>query len=136
MEKAVLHPYLMFEGNCREAMEFYKGIFGGELNMMTFGQVDNSCPVAIRDHIMHASLMGGEVDFMASDSPQPGPLAGDKIQLSLSGFDEANLRKKFEQLSEGAITITVPMEKQVWGDIFGAFKDKYGIDWMIDVRAQ
>ncbi|MDR6804461.1 PhnB protein [Dyadobacter sp. BE34] len=135
MEKAVLHPYLMFEGNCREAMEFYKGIFGGELNMMTFGQVDNSCPAAIRDHIMHASLMGGEIDFMACDTPKPGPLGGDKIQLSLSGFDEANLRNKFAQLSEGG-TITVPMEKQVWGDIFGAFKDKYGIDWMIDVRAQ
>ena len=59
MEKAVLHPYLMFEGDCRDAMEFYKGIFGGELSMMTFGQVDESCPAAISDHIMHASLMGG-----------------------------------------------------------------------------
>ena len=136
MEKPALHPYLMFEGNCRDAMEFYKGIFGGELNMMTFGQVDDSCPAALRDQIMHASLMGGEVAFMGCDSPQPGPLAGDKIQLSLSGFDETSLRKKFEQLSEGAIAITVPMAKQVWGDIFGAFKDKYGIDWMIDVRAQ
>jgi PhnB protein len=135
MEKAVLHPYLMFEGDCAEAMEFYKGIFGGELTMMTFGQVDNSCPAATRDKIMHATLMGGEIDFMGCDSPQPGPLAGDKIQLSLSGFDEVNLRNKFAQLSEGG-TITVPMEKQVWGDIFGAFKDKYGIDWMIDVRAQ
>jgi PhnB protein len=135
MEKPALHPYLMFEGDCRDAMDFYKNIFGGELNMMTFGQVDESCPEAIRDHIMHATLMGGEVDFMGCDTPKPGPLAGDKIQLSLSGFDESNLRKKFELLSAGG-TITVPMEKQVWGDIFGAFKDKFGIDWMVDVRAQ
>ena len=135
MEKAALHPYLMFEGDCREAMAFYKDIFGGELNMMTFGQVDASCPDALRDQIMHASLMGGEVEFMGCDTPRPGPLGSDKIQLSLSGFDETNLRKKFEQLSAGG-TITIPMEKQMWGDIFGAFKDKFGIDWMIDVRAQ
>lgn len=135
MEKTALHPYLMFEGNCREAMEFYQGIFGGELSMMTFGQVDDSCPAAMRDHIMHSSLMGGEIEFMGGDSPQPGPLGSDKIQLSLSGFDEAGLRSKFDQLSPGG-TVTVPMDKQVWGDIFGAFKDRYGVDWMIDVRVQ
>ncbi len=96
MEKAVLHPYLMFEGNCREAMEFYKGIFGGELNMMTFGQVDDSCPAAIRDHIMHASLMGGEIDFMGCDTPKPGPLGATRSSspsaVSMKPVSAANSR--------------------------------------------
>ncbi|MNY54220.1 hypothetical protein D3C86_1900640 [compost metagenome] len=102
---------------------------------MTFGDVDGSCPAAIRDKIMHATLMGGEVEFMGSDSPQDGPLGNGKVQLSLSGFDEASLRKKYELLSNGG-TIVVPMDKQVWGDIFGAFQDKFGVNWMVDVRAQ
>jgi PhnB protein len=134
MEKISLHPYLLFDGNCKAALEFYQGIFGGELHTMRYGDMDDSCPAGIRDHIMHGTLMGGEIDFMAGDAPQGTPLGAGKINLSLSGFDEANLRGKFEALSAGG-TIVVPFERQMWGDIFGAFEDQFGIHWMVNARA-
>ena len=134
MEKIDLHPYLMFDGNCRAAFEFYRNIFGGELNFMTYGEMDGNCPAGVRDQIMHGTLMGGSVEFMGGDAPEGMPLGAGKINLSLSGFDEAALRDKYTALSEGG-TIAVPLDRQMWGDIFGAFQDKFGIDWMVDIRA-
>jgi len=132
MEKITLNAYLIFEGNCREAMEFYQSIFSGELQIMTFGQVDDSCPAAKKDSIMHASLMGGEVDLMACDNPVDEPLGKGKISLALSGYDEERLRKIFSDLSVGG-NIFMHLEKQVWGDLYGAFTDKFGIDWMVNI---
>ncbi len=133
MEKIDLHPYLMFEGNCRDAMEFYQRIFGGDLQFMTYGDMDGSCPDAMKNQIMHSTLMGEEVELMAGDNPQETPLGAGKINLSLSGFNEANLRSKFEALSEGG-QILVPLDKQMWGDIFGCFTDRFGVDWMVNIR--
>jgi len=132
MEKITLNAYLLFEGNCREAMGFYQRIFGGELQIMTFGQVDDSCPAAKRDSVMHASLMGGEVDLMASDNPGDTASGKGKISLALSGYDEERLRKIFADLSEGGNTF-MQLEKQVWGDLYGAFTDKFGIEWMVNI---
>ncbi|TCK85143.1 VOC family protein [Albibacterium bauzanense] len=132
MEKITLNAYLLFDGNCREAMEFYQQIFGGELQMMTFGQVDDSCPAAKKDSIMHASLMGGEVDLMASDNPEDKPSGKGNISLALSGYDEEKLRKRFSDLSMGG-NIFMHLEKQIWGDLYGAFTDKFGIDWMVNI---
>ena len=128
-----LHPYLMFDGNCRAAFEFYQSIFGGELNFMTYGDMDGSCPAGTRDQIMHGTLMGGVVEFMGGDAPEGMPLGAGKINLSLSGFEEATLRQQYNALSEGG-TIVVPLDRQMWGDIFGAFQDKFGIDWMVNIR--
>ncbi|QRQ99855.1 VOC family protein [Dyadobacter sandarakinus] len=135
MEKLNLHPYLMFDGNCRAALEFYKGIFGGELNVMTYGDLDGSCPDGVRDQVMHGTLMGGAIDFMAGDAPDGMPLGTGKINLSLSGTDERELRETYEALSEGG-TVVVPLDRQMWGDIFGAFQDKFGIDWMMNIRTE
>jgi len=133
MEKIDLHPYLMFDGNCREAFEFYQNVFGGEVNFMTYGDMDGSCPAGIRDNVMHGTLMGGSVEFMGGDAPEGMPLGFGKINLSLSGFDEPTLTAKFQALSEGG-NIVVPLERQMWGDIFGSFQDRFGIDWMVDIR--
>lgn len=133
MEKIALHAYLMFDGNCREAIHFYQGVFGGEVTLMTFGEVDGSCPAAMRDRVMHAMLRGGEIELMASDSMDDMPLGVGKINIALSGADEANLTKKFEQLSEGG-QIIVPLGKQVWGDIFGCFADQYNVNWMVNIN--
>lgn len=130
-----LNPYLFFDGNCREAMKFYQGIFGGALQMQTFGEVDNSCPVAMKDRIMHASLMGGEVNFMGSDGPGNLPLGAGKVSLALSGSEEQKLRKIFEDLGKGG-KINMPLEKQVWGDIYGDLTDKFHVTWMVNIGAQ
>lgn len=132
MEKISLNAYLFFDGNCREAMKFYQSVFGGKLELQTFGEVDDSCPAAMKDSIMHASLMGGEAELMASDNPGPDPLGTGKISLALSGYDEEKLRKMFDDLSVGG-KVTMPLEKQVWGDFFGVFTDRYGVSWMINI---
>lgn len=133
MKKMDLNAYLMFDGNCREALAFYHNIFGGELNVMTYGDMDGSCPDGMRDHVMHGTLMGGEIELMAGDAPDGMPLGAGKINLSLSGFDEPTLRSKYEALSKNGI-IAVPLDRQMWGDIFGAFQDQYGVGWMVNIR--
>ena len=131
---SVLNPYINFRDNARQAMEFYKDVFGGNLNVNTFGEYgDPSAPGA--DGIMHAQL---ETDrgftIMASDAP-PGmeldPVGGN-ISISLSGDDEPELRGYWDKLSEGG-TVTMPFEKQMWGDLFGMCTDKFGVPWMVDV---
>lgn len=128
-----LNPYISFNGNARQAMEFYQGILGGDLTMSTFGEFGQAgTPHA--DQIMHAQL---ETDagytLMASDTP-PGMAynPGDNITISLSGDDGDKLRGYWEKLTEGG-TVGVPLEKQMWGDEFGALKDRFGINWMVNI---
>jgi PhnB protein len=128
-----LNPYISFAGNARQAMEFYQQVFGGTLTLNTFGdfgQQDSD----YADKIMHGLL---ETDsgftLMASDTP-PGMEfnPGGNIAVSLSGDDADELRGYWEKLSDGG-TVSVPLEKQMWGDEFGACKDRFGIDWMVNI---
>lgn len=135
MKTVNLNAYLYFNGDCREAMEFYQGIFGGELEVITFGEVDNSCPDAMKDSVMHANLMGGDVEFFGSDNPSPDPLGTGKITLTLHGTDEQKLRGLFDALSSGG-KITMPLEKQVWGDIYGALRDRYDVSWDVNISEE
>ena len=131
---SVLNPYISFRDNARQALEFYRDVFGGNLNLSTFGQFgDQDAPGA--DNIMHGQL---ETDkgftLMAADTP-PGmefnESAG-RITISLSGDDEQELRGYWDKLSEGG-SVTMPLEKQMWGDVFGMCTDKFGVPWMVDV---
>src|SRR5690606_30810772 len=132
MTKINLNAYLMFDGNCREAMAFYQSLFGGTLKSMTFGQVDDSCPKAMRDSIMHSSLVTDEFVLLGSDNPEPKPTGSGNISLALNGSDEQRLTQVFNQLSEGG-KIVIPLEKQMWGDVFGVVSDRFGIDWMVNI---
>ena len=128
-----LNPYIGFDGTAREAMEFYKGVFGGELTMNTFGEFGDQNP-ADADKIMHSQL---ETDrgftLMASDTPsEMGRTPGDNITISLSGEDGGELRGYWEKLSDGG-NVTLPMEKQMWGDEFGMCIDRFGIPWMVNI---
>jgi PhnB protein len=129
-----LNPYLNFDGNARQAMEFYRDVLGGKLTISTFGDVGMADP-ALVDKIMHAML---ETDagytLMASDMPPGQPYqTGTNVHISISGEDES-LREYWDKLSEGG-TVTMPFEKQMWGDIYGSCIDKFGISWMIDIVA-
>jgi len=130
---AQLNPYLTFPGTAREAMTFYKDVFGGELTMNTFGEF--GAEGEGNDGIMHAQLEtpSGMV-LMASDTAPgqgEGFRAGDHMSVSLSGDDEA-LRGYWDRLSQGA-TVTMPLEKQMWGDEFGMLTDRFGIPWMVNI---
>jgi len=124
-----LNPYISFDGNAREAMEFYKSVFGGELRLNTFGEYGGDA--AIADKIMHSQL---ETDsgytIMGSDTP-PGMQynPGNTITVSLSGDDGDELRGYWEKLSAGG-NVSMPLEKQMWGDEYGSCVDRFGVSWM------
>jgi PhnB protein len=127
-----LNPYITFAGNARQAMEFYKSALGGELAMNTFAEFGNDGPDG--DKIMHANLETPDgFTLMASDTP-PGmeEPSGNNIAISLSGDDNDKLRAYWDQLTEGA-KVTMPLERQVWGDEFGQLTDKFGIQWMVNI---
>jgi PhnB protein len=128
-----LNPYINFTGNARQAMEFYQEVFGGTLTLNTFGEFGTQ-DAGIADQVMHAQL---ETDkgftLMASDTP-PGmePRAGNNISVSLSGDDADDLRGYWEKLSAGG-TVTMPLEKQMWGDEFGSCVDRFGVPWLVNI---
>jgi PhnB protein len=132
MAKITVEPYLFFNGNAKEAMEFYKTVFGGELDVSTMADSppEAQMPGTKPTDVMHASLKG-PVNLMASDSSKASDKMA-KVELSLGGTDEVQMRKIFEGLAEGG-EVRMPLEKQFWGDTFGMLTDKYGVDWMMNI---
>jgi PhnB protein len=131
-----LNPYLSFSGNAREAMEFYRSVFGGELRVTTFGEFGNDDP-AVADKVMHAMLTSDAGYTLMGSDVMPGMdvTPGSTITISLSGDDDAALRAYWDKLADGG-NVTMPLEKQMWGDEFGQCVDKFGIAWMVDIGPQ
>ena len=130
-----LNPYISFPGNAREAMEFYQGVFGGTLTMNTFGEYGaQDAPEA--DKIMHGLLeTDSGLALMGADNPPGTELnPGDNVAVSLSGDDADELRGYWEKLSDGG-SVSVPLEKQMWGDEFGMCVDRFGTSWMVNIAA-
>ena len=130
-----LNPYLSFRGNAREAMEFYRDVLGGDLQVMTFeGFSDMGISDAEKNLVMHAQLNTPDgFVLMGSDTPSSMPYqAPAGISISISGDDEAHLRGLWDGLVDGG-TITMPLESPPWGGLFGMLVDRFGIDWMISI---
>jgi PhnB protein len=129
-----LNPYLNFSGNCQEAMEFYKSVFGGKLVMTNF--LDGGMSQSADDEklIMHAMLEAENgITFMASDGrSSAAPNTEETIQLSLSGDNTDELTAYFEKLSDGG-AVRGPLTKAPWGDTFGMLTDKFGLNWMVNI---
>ena len=128
-----LNPYVQFDGNAREAMEFYRGVFDAELTVNTFGEFGNEDP-AVADKTMHAQLENDRgFTLMASDTaPGMEHRPGTNITISLSGDDVEELHTYWDRLSDGG-NVMMPLEKQMWGDEFGMLTDRFGIQWMVNV---
>jgi PhnB protein len=130
-----LNPYLTFPGTAREAMRFYESVFGGTLDISTFGEA-GAPDVPDPDQVMHAMLeTRSGYTLMASDLP-PGTehQPGSSISISLSGDDGDELRGYWTALSADG-SVQVPLETQVWGDEFGACTDRFGVAWMVNISA-
>ncbi|MGK5114151.1 VOC family protein [Geodermatophilus sp. CPCC 205506] len=128
-----LNPYISFTGSARQAVEFYREVFGGELAVNTYGE-SGMAEGADADKIMHGQLeTPAGYTLMVSDAP-PGMdhTVGTNISISLSGDDAAELRGYFAGLADGG-QITMPLEKQMWGDEFGMCVDRFGIVWMVNI---
>ena len=127
-----LNPYLSFRTDAREAMTFYQSVFGGVLEMNTFGEFGMEGPEA--EKIMHAMLeTPSGYTLMGADTPDSMELVpGSSVTVMLSGDDADELRGYWEKLSEGA-TIEMPLERQAWGDDYGALVDRFGVHWGVDI---
>jgi PhnB protein len=131
-----LNPYLTFNGNAREAMEFYQSVLGGELKVNTFGDFGAPDP-ALADKVMHAALTTpkGYILFASDTAPGMPFNPGNTITVSLSGDPGEGLEEVWAKLADGG-QVNMPFEKQMWGDLYGQLVDKFGTPWMVDVVGQ
>jgi PhnB protein len=131
-----LNPYITFDGTAREAMEFYRDVFGGELALNTFGDYGQP-DEPFADKIMHGMLeTPSGFTIMGADTPPGGEFQpGSNMTVSLSGDTDSDseLRGYWAKLSDGG-TVTVPLERQMWGDDFGMCVDRFGIPWMVNIQ--
>lgn len=135
---ALINPHINFNGNAEEAFNFYRSVFGGEFaKIMRFKDLSNAeFPVAENeaDKIMHIALPIGKNVLMANDVPERMGRTNErenrsKIVISAESKEEAD--KLFNGLSAGG-EIEMPISDSPWGSYFGMFRDKYGIEWMVD----
>lgn len=137
---ATLSPYINFRGNCEEAFNFYKSVFGGDFAMVSRYK---DMPVTEGAHmsemdgekIMHISIpISKETVLMGSDIGgewAKHSVEGNNIQISINTQSEEEAKKIFNGLSAGG-RVNMPLEKTFWGALFGMFTDKFGINWMVN----
>jgi PhnB protein len=132
-----LNPYIHFKDNAREAMEFYKSVFGGKLTLSTFKESNMVQDPKDENLIMHSELRTDHgIVFMGSDTPSHMEYRdGERIDISLSGENEEELTGYWDKLKEAA-NITQPLQKAPWGDTFGMLTDKYGINWLVNISGK
>jgi PhnB protein len=135
-EMTTLTPYLLFDGSCHAAMEFYKACFGGNLiaTKVKDSPAKDHMPAVQQEKILNARLKSGNLDISASDwlRPDRTPIRGNTVCLYLSGGTLEDLKALFERLSEGA-EVTDPLSEQFFGT-YGALNDKFGVRWMFHLN--
>jgi PhnB protein len=131
-----LNPYLNFRDNAREAMEFYKSVFGGELDVNTFADFNASEDPSESDKVMHSQLEAPNgIVLMGADTPNSMEFQeGSNGSISLSGDDESELRGYYDKLSADG-TVIMPLEKAPWGDFFGMCMDRFGVRWLVNISS-
>jgi len=132
-----VNPYLNFRGRTEEAFGFYRSVFGGDepsfvrYRDMGTGDADDRDG----DLVAHVSLpIGAGTLLMGSDVPDAGPggfQVGNNVQIYLGAEDAAEARRLFEALSAGG-TVTMPLERTAWAELFGSWVDRFGVHWMVD----
>lgn len=133
MSSVAASPYINFQGHARAAMEFYQKALGGKLELFTAAEQGPPKEAGPDDNIMHSMLKVESLTIMGSDGmPEYPPTVGDNMAIALSGDDNDYLTKAFELLSEGG-DVKQALKIESWGDGFGYFTDKFGINWMVNI---
>lgn len=133
-----LQPYVHFNGQCEEAIEFYKKAVGAQVNMlMRFKDMPTTCgPAAItpgtENKVMHANLRIGDSVVLLSDGRCVGSPKFEGFSLSLTVSSESEAEKTFNALAEGG-NITMPLQKTFFTSKFGMLTDRFGVSWMLIV---
>ena len=125
-------PYLNFDGNTREAMEFYKSCTGGTLEIQSFAEAKIPGPPGSENRTLHARLESGSAVLMASDT-MPGMqfTPGNNVHINVDCEDVPQIERLFAAFSDGA-SVTMPLQNQFWGARFGMLVDKFGVHWMFN----
>ena len=128
-----IYAYLSFDGECREAMTFYKECLGGDLTMQTVegSPMEAQCPGSMKNQILHSSLTKNGMILMASDMVTGKFVKGNNFALSVNCSSEAEINKFYLGLSKGG-SIIDPLKLQFWGAMFAVLSDKYGVRWMLN----
>lgn len=128
-----LTPYIIFNGNCEEALKFYEKAFGGEIGHMSrYADAPDNQMGMDPQKIMHTHFnLKGNMLFMASDGPSDASDSG-IVNLSLNYTDAGSMQSAFAALSDGG-TVTMPLQDTFWGATFGMLKDQFGIKWMFNM---
>ncbi len=133
-----LTPYLLFDGSCNQAMEFYKSVFGGDLALAKVkdSPMKDHMPAFQQEKVLNARLRSGALEISASDwlRPDQTPVRGNTVCLYLSGGTSEALKAHFDKLSDGA-TVTDPLKEQFFG-YYGALNDRFGVRWMFQGNRQ
>jgi PhnB protein len=133
-----LNPYLNFDGNTREVMEFYHSVFGGKLTFSTYKDYGASQDPTDDNRIMHSQLEAENgITLMAADIMLMRDMElhiGNAVAMSLSGDNQAELSGYFDKLAAGG-AVQHPLTPAPWGDAFGSLIDKYGIEWLVNITA-
>ncbi|QNG17645.1 VOC family protein [Rhodococcus triatomae] len=131
-----LNPYLSFRSSAREAMEFYRSVLGGTLELTTFGEAGITDYPGEEGKVMHSMLTTDlGLILMGADTPEVmEQTAGTNFAVSLSGDDDPTLRGYWTALAEDA-TDVMGLDTAPWGDSFGMLTDKFGIPWMVNIGA-
>ena len=135
-----VQAYLNFNGRCEEALEFYRGAVGAEVEMMMRMKESpeppppGSQPPGSENKIMHASFRIGDTTLMASDGRCTGAPTFEGITLSLSVANEAEAKRRFAALAEGGGQVHMPLTKTFFSPCFGMLADRFGVSWMVLVQ--
>ena len=128
-----INPYLIFDGNCLEAMTFYKECLGGELTVMKVAEspMASKVPAHMQQSIMHSQLANGKLLIMGSDMHREKLADGNTVQMNINCSSEEEINSFFSKLSAGG-KITEPLGEMFWGALFGALTDRFGKHWLFN----
>jgi PhnB protein len=137
---ATINPYLNFNGNCEEAMNFYKSAFNAQFmgEIMRYGGTEMKHDPSEANKVMHSTLDLGNGNYlMGSDSPSYYPAAthGTAMQIAIHPTSEEEAHKVFNNLAVGG-SVTMALEKTFWGALFGMLVDKYGVQWLVNYQIE
>jgi len=126
--------YLTFDGNCREAMTFYKNCLDANLDIFSFGDAPTPSPEGAKDRTMHARLSKGGANLMASDNMPGMPFTqGNNFSISIDCDSAEEIERFFNAIGENG-KVTMPLQKTFWAARFGMLTDQFGISWMFNLN--
>lgn len=133
--KAQITPYLSFDGNAKQALEFYKEVLGGEIiGIQTFGEADYPTPPEADNLIMHAKLSKGDISLMFSDTfPGQSVVIGTNISLTLEPESDEEIQSLYDALRKGGKALT-ELEDTFWGAKYARVQDQFGIIWELNYQ--